>query len=133
MSGNAKADAERRKQFKRAFARELRNNATEAERILWSLLRGSQMEGLKFRRQQPVGPYIADFLCPRLKLIIELDGSQHNRVDIAKFDRERTEWLEVRGFHVVRFANADVLTKRHEAADTIWRTARRLGYQARSR
>jgi very-short-patch-repair endonuclease len=69
--------ADRRSELKRGFAKYLRANPTDAERRLWQLLRGKQVAHLRFRRQQPVGSYIADFLCPAAKLIIELDGGQH--------------------------------------------------------
>jgi very-short-patch-repair endonuclease len=82
---------------------------TDAERKLWSLLRRRQLLGYKFRRQQPLGPYIVDFVCLENKLVIEVDGGQHaeNKDD----DACRTQWLEDKGFKVVRFWNHDVLMK----------------------
>jgi very-short-patch-repair endonuclease len=88
-------------------ARSLRSASPDAERKLWSVLRGRQFEGLKFRRQLPIDRYFADFACVELKLIIELDGGQH--ADQIAYDAERTQVLETRGWHVIRFWNNDVL------------------------
>ena len=88
-------------------SRMLRRNQTDAERLLWSRLRNKQLLGCKFRRQFPIEPYIADFVILELKLIVELDGSQHfGRVD---YDQQRTAELESGGFKVIRFWNNDVL------------------------
>ena len=88
-------------------ARRLRANPTEAERRLWALLRRRQLEGLRFRRQAPIGPYIVDFVCYSEKLVIEVDGGQH-AVQVDR-DTARTRWLESQGFRVLRFWNNDVL------------------------
>ena len=88
------------------LAKGLRFNATVAERRLWLLLR-SRKAGAKFRRQQPIGRYIADFVCFEAKLIIELDGGQH--ADSVTEDTERTRWLASQGFRVLRFWNNDVI------------------------
>ena len=88
-------------------ARALRANQTEAESRLWQRLRDRQLAGAKFRRQAPVGPYIADFICLAAKLIVEIDGGQH--ADNAEADAARTAWLEDQGFRVLRFWNNDVL------------------------
>ncbi|WP_109807098.1 endonuclease domain-containing protein [Sphingosinithalassobacter portus] len=91
-----------------AQARELRNSATEAEKLLWARLRRSQLGGLKFSRQMPVAGFVADFMCRSEKLVVELDGSQH--FDNAKSDAERTRRIEAQGFRVIRFWNSDVMT-----------------------
>ncbi len=88
-------------------ARALRNSPTEAERALWRHLRLRQMDGHKFRRQQPLGRYIVDFICLEKRLIVELDGSQHAEQFAA--DAGRAAWLETQGFRVIRFWNQDVL------------------------
>jgi len=88
-------------------ARRLRTGATDAERHLWSRLRGQQIDGQRFRRQVPIGRYIADFVCLKRRLIIELDGSQHAN-DVAR-DNERTAWLASQGFRVMRFWDNEVL------------------------
>ena len=93
--------------MKTASARNLRNNPTEAERALWRHIRLRQMDGRKFRRQQPMGRYIVDFVCLEEKVIIEIDGGQH--AGQATSDADRTGWLEARGFRVLRFWNHEVL------------------------
>jgi very-short-patch-repair endonuclease len=75
-------------------ARELRRTATPAERKLWSALRGKQLHGLKFRRQHPLPPYILDLYCHEKRLVVELDGGQHNEVARTAYDLERTAWLQ---------------------------------------
>ena len=91
-------------------ARELRRASTPAERKLWSALRGKQLLGLKFRRQYPLPPYIVDFYCHEKRLIVELDGGQHNEVAQTAYDRERTAWLQAQGLRVIRFWNHEVET-----------------------
>src|SRR5437870_7614479 len=98
------SDPARRAQHKLSNARELRLNATECERKLWALLRKKQFAGLRFRRQQPLGPYIADFFCSAAKLIVEPDGSQHGLDENIAYDEARTAWLTVRGYRVLRFS-----------------------------
>jgi len=88
-------------------ARNLRKNLTPAERKLWQALRRRQIASVRFRRQVPIGPYIADFCCLELRIIVEVDGGQHARQ--ADADERRTRWLGDRGFVVIRFWNNDVL------------------------
>ncbi|HEX4635977.1 MAG TPA: endonuclease domain-containing protein [Rhizomicrobium sp.] len=121
MAQQRKADCVRRKTHKRPLAKLLRANATDAERILWSILRGKQLADLRFRRQQPIGPYIADFFCPSAKLIVELDGSQHGADKIAAYDEERTRFLESKGYRVIRFWNIEVMKDRDSVAEAIFR------------
>ncbi|MFH0342783.1 MAG: endonuclease domain-containing protein [Chromatiales bacterium] len=90
-----------------SLARALRKNSTETERCLWSRLRGRRLDGVKFRRQQVLGPYVVDFLCLEPKLIIEVDGGQH--AEQVSNDLQRTEYLKVLGYRVLRFWNHDVL------------------------
>ena len=85
-------------------ARVLRREATESERKLWSGLRGEQL-GVKFRRQHPLGYYIADFVCLAPKLIVELDGSQHQAQQA--YDEERSAFFRAQGFDVLRFGSND--------------------------
>ncbi|MCW5692375.1 MAG: endonuclease domain-containing protein [Pseudolabrys sp.] len=94
--------------FKRASARRLRGNATEAETILWRHLRRLETRGTHFRRQVPLGNYIIDFACLAAHLVIEVDGSQHGEGPVLIRDRERTRWLEGEGYRVLRFWNNDV-------------------------
>ena len=93
----------------RCFARDLRLHSTDAERRLWRYLRNRQVRGLRFRRQHPIGPYFADFVCLEHHLIIELDGGQHDQAVKRDHDQARSEWLARQGFHVLRFWNNDVL------------------------
>lgn len=88
-------------------ARELRRNQTEAELRLWGILRGRRIANAKFRRQVPIGPYIADFVCREVGLIIEADGGQHS--DQVAYDTRRTAWLEAQGYDVLRCWNMDIL------------------------
>jgi very-short-patch-repair endonuclease len=88
-------------------ARALRGAPTDAEMRLWSRLRNRQLQGFRFRRQQPIGGFIVDFFCPAAGLIIEVDGGEH--ADRAASDETRTRWLEARGYRVLRFWNNDVL------------------------
>src|SRR5665213_868094 len=88
-------------------ARVLRTNMTDAERAVWQLLRSHQIQGYKFRRQVPIGRYIADFVCHEARLIIEIDGGQHDAS--AKRDAIRTDFLQTQGYRVLRFWNNDVL------------------------
>jgi len=89
----------------REHARELRQGGTDAEHKLWQRLRAGQLNGLKFRRQHPVPPYIVDFYCNAMKLVVELDGSQHN----DEVDRTRTRFLESQGLKVLRYWDNEVL------------------------
>jgi very-short-patch-repair endonuclease len=92
------------------FARDLRQKFTDAEKALWMKLRNRQLEGVKFRRQQPIGSYIVDFVSFERKLVIEIDGGQHNEERTKERDEERTMRLEERGYRVMRFWNNEVLT-----------------------
>jgi very-short-patch-repair endonuclease len=91
------------------ISKELRQKQTEAEEILWFKLRDRQLDGVKFRRQHCIGSYIVDFACLEKKLVIEIDGGQHNQTPTKENDEPRTRWLEAAGYHVVRFWNSEVL------------------------
>jgi len=101
---------------KRRFARTLRRDMTEAEARLWHELRDRKLDGIKFRRQVPVGSYVADFLCAEALLIVEVDGSQHGD---SEHDRMRATALRERGFRVLRFWNDEVLRELDSVCDTI--------------
>ena len=88
-------------------AKDLRRNQTDAERKLWNALRGRGLQPYKFKRQVPIGRYIADFMCFERKLIVEVDGSQHG-TQIA-YDEARTQWLATQGYSVIRIGNFEVL------------------------
>ena len=103
------------------FARKLRRNQTDAEKFLWSKLRNRQLNGYKFKRQVPVGNYIADFLCQEAMLIVELDGGQH--AEQKDYDQRRTHWLQSQGFRVLRLWNNDVLLNINGASDALLEAA----------
>jgi very-short-patch-repair endonuclease len=102
-----------------SIARTLRQNLTDAERRLWSRLRGRQLDGCRFRRQAPLGPYVVDFVCFAARLVIEVDGGQHS--SRAEEDAERSSWLEANGFHVLRFWNNEVHGNLEGVLETIRR------------
>ena len=89
-------------------AKELRHNETEAEQLIWSWVRSKKLNGVKFRRQQPIGIYIVDFVSFEKKLIIEIDGGQHSFEENKVNDEVRTQWLESQGFRIIRFWNNEV-------------------------
>jgi very-short-patch-repair endonuclease len=99
-------------------ARTLRANATDAERFLWQHLRLRQMDGHKFRRQRPIGPYVVDFICLEKRLVIEVDGGQHNTQ--VPQDAEREAWLQQEGYTVLRFWNHEVLTQIETVKNAVW-------------
>ena len=92
---------------------------TDAETALWWRLRHGQLNGHRFRRQVPIGPFIADFACLAARLVVEVDGGQH--IDDADRDERRTAWLEERGYRVLRFWNTDVLTNIEAVLETTLR------------
>jgi len=94
----------------------LRQNETEPEYRLWSDLRNRLLNGYKFSRQIPLGPYIVDFVCREKMLVVELDGSQHNESD---HDIRRTRWLNENGYSVIRFWNDEILKERRAVLETI--------------
>ena len=100
---------------KHQFASTLRQNSTLAEQRLWLFLRNQGL-GVKFRRQHPIGPYVADFVCLDRRLIIELDGGQHAE---SAHDRIRDRWLSQEGYRVLRFWNTDVLRNRAGVLEVI--------------
>ena len=99
-------------------ARQLRSHQTDAEMRLWHRLRGKQL-GIAFRRQYPVGPYITDFACTSLGLIIELDGGQH--ADAKDFDARRDAYLQAKGYKVLRFWNNEVMDNLDAVLRVLWR------------
>jgi len=98
----------------------LRNIATDAERLLWSSLKGSQLLGHKFRRQQGIGQYVVDFYCPAKKVAIEIDGVTHWTEQEQKRDRERQCYIEALGIRILRFTNDDVYTNKDGVLNTIF-------------
>ncbi len=103
----------------RTRARALRKDSTNAERIVWSLVRAHRLEGVGFRRQAPIGPYIVDFVSYSARLVIELDGGQHYEDSYEMRDARRDRLLRSKGFRVLRFSNHDVMTNREGVWDVI--------------
>jgi very-short-patch-repair endonuclease len=106
---------------RRLFARTLRKSPTDAERRLWRELRRLQLDGMHFRRQAVVGPYVVDFLCASRKLAIELDGGQH--AERAEYDLRHSQHLAAIGIRVLRFWNHDVLLRTDAVLEEILRNA----------
>jgi very-short-patch-repair endonuclease len=102
-------------------AKELRRDLTPAERMLWSLVRANRLAGLNFRRQHPIGPYIADFYCHETQLVVEIDGESHEAT--IERDVNRTAFLQQYGISVFRVSNEDVLTNLEVVGASILRAA----------
>jgi cyclase len=102
-------------------AKELRGNMTAAETVLWMYLR-NKIKGLKFRRQHPIGVYVADFYCHKAKLIIEIDGSIHSLPEVHQKDDIRQKELEGWGYEVIRFSNEQVLGQIETVLEIIEKT-----------
>ena len=110
----------------RVRARALRGNQTDAEALLWSRLRSNQLLNLKFRRQRPIGPYFADFVCMEVRLVIELDGGQHADAHAQNHDVERGRFMSGLGYQTLRFWNNDVLTQTDAVLEKILQIAETL-------
>ena len=105
-----------------AQAKLLRKNITSQERKLWNILRNNQFHGLKFKRQVPIGNYVADFVCEIHNIIIELDGGQHNEQTIIENDKKRTKFLENIGYKILRFWNNEIDNNIDGVCDVIYKT-----------
>lgn len=97
------------------FAKRLRKRQTIHEALLWQKLRAKRFHDYKFKRQVPIGPFIVDFLCFEARLVIEVDGYSHWLPGAQEYDRMREEYLEERGFKILRFGNTDV----HESLEDV--------------
>lgn len=102
----------------RTWAREMRSGMTDAEALLWKLLRNRRLAGAKFRRQHPIGRYILDFYCAKRKLCIELDGSQHG--EAVAYDQLRDQWLLGQGIQILRFWNNQMLMETEGVLERIY-------------
>ena len=98
------------------FAKRLRTNATEAERVVWTMLRAGRLNGLKFKRQMQLGPYIVDFVCFDERLIVEVDGSQHAE---SEKDAQRDAYFAAAGYRTLRFWNNEAMNNRDGLAKAI--------------
>jgi very-short-patch-repair endonuclease len=105
----------------RQFAKHLRRNMTDAEHRLWLHLRAHRLDGQKFRRQQPIGPFVVDFVHFGAPLIVEADGEQHNG---SPHDAGRDAWLMRQGFRVLRFWNDEILQQTDAVLESIWKALR---------
>ncbi len=103
--------------------KELRQNQTEAEKLLWSELRDKRFYGVKFFRQYSIGPYVLDFYSPTLRLAIELDGGQHSEQEQQEYDENRSEYLKAHDMEVIRFWNNEVM---HNMEGVLVRIAERV-------
>jgi very-short-patch-repair endonuclease len=102
------------------LARQLRKNMTESEKLLWSYLRRKQILGVQFYRQKPIDNYIVDFYAPVVRLVVEVDGSQHLQDNALADDAERTSCLTAFGLRVIRFDNREVLLKTEDVLQVIY-------------
>jgi very-short-patch-repair endonuclease len=102
-------------------ARQLRRFSSEAEAFLWRQLRDRAFKGLKFRRQLALGKYIVDFVCLEKRLIIELDGGQHNEEAQRQYDRVRDQWLRSQGFRILRYWNNELFGEWEAIAEAVWK------------
>lgn len=116
--------AARAKPIARVRAKSLRQDMSPPERLLWSRLRKSQLAGLRFRKQHPIGPFIADFYCHDARLVVEIDGPTHAGAH-ALDDVKRDEWMHARGVRVLRIPSAEVFSNLHGVLSTIALVAKR--------
>ena len=106
--------------MKASSAREIDTPSTDAEQRLWQKLKRRQIATVKFRRQQPIGPFIVDFVCFQRRLIIEVDGAQHGMEHQIVHDEQRTRWLETQGYRVLRFWTHEIRRELNAVLDTIY-------------
>jgi very-short-patch-repair endonuclease len=104
----------------KANARQLRQNLTDSERVLWQRLRGKQLSDVQFYCQKPIGDYIVDFYAPKAKLVIEIDGSQHFEAQHAEKDKNRDEYLGSLGLMVLRFNSRQALKETEAVMDIVY-------------
>ena len=102
------------------YSKELRKNMTDAERALWSKIRGKQLKGYQFYRQKPIGSFIIDFYCPKGNLVIELDGGQHYSEEGKAKDDHRDKYMEGKGLRVLRFSDRDIFENLRGVTEKIW-------------
>ncbi len=103
------------------LSRNLRINMTDAEKLLWSKIRGKQLKGFQFYRQKIIGNYIADFYCPKSKLVIEVDGGHHYSDEGKEKDNIRDDYMKETGITVIRFSDREVLNNIDAVLEEIWR------------
>ena len=113
--------------FSKIKSKELRQNSTDSEKKLWNILRNNQIHNLHFKRQKPIGKYIVDFVCLKEKIIIELDGGQHNIPENIQKDKERTAYLNSLGFRVLRIWNNEITENFEGVVEYLYYTLAPLG------
>ena len=106
--------------YQREHARDLRRKLTDVERRLWDVLRGGRLGGVKFKRQAPIGPYIADFVCHSARIVIELDGGQHDEPAYRLRDEARDRFITAEGYRILRFWNFEVQSEFEAVIDRIY-------------
>jgi len=104
-------------------SRRLRKNMTDAEKLLWSKIRGKQLKGLQIYRQKPIGRFIVDFYCPKANLVVELDGGQHYSEALRREDHLRDKYLESVGLRVLRFSDREVFENLTGVLEKLWNDA----------
>jgi very-short-patch-repair endonuclease len=104
-------------------SRGLRKNMTDAEKLLWSRIRGKQLNGLQVYRQKPIGRFIVDFYCPKANLVVELDGGQHYSEALRREDHLRDKYLESVGLRVLRFSDREVFENLTGVLEKLWNDA----------
>jgi very-short-patch-repair endonuclease len=119
MTGDAREPNWRVSRKLRGRAKALRQDMTDAERIVWHAVRAHRVNGAAFRRQAPIGPYVVDFVCHTAKLVVEVDGGQHFEPRQAAYDARRGAYLASQGYRVLRFNNVDVIKNKAGVAETI--------------
>jgi very-short-patch-repair endonuclease len=105
------------------YSRGLRKEMTEAERVLWSRIRGKQLKGLQVYRQKPIGRFVVDFYCPKAKLVIELDGGQHYTKELQAKDKTRDRYMMTQGLNTLRLSDKEVFENLTGVLEEIWNRA----------
>ena len=105
------------------YSRRLRKEMTEAEKVLWSRIRGKQLKGLQVYRQKPIGRFVVDFYCPKAKLVIELDGGQHYTEELRAKDETRDRYMMTQGLKTLRFSDKEVFENLTGVLEEIWNRA----------
>ena len=119
VSDTVRSPAWRVSDKQRMRARALRRVSTEAEQIVWNALCAHRLYGASFRRQTPIGPYVADFVCQAARIVVEIDGGQHFEPEQERRDERRDRFLASKGFRILRFNNHDVMKNRSGVIETI--------------
>ncbi len=109
------------------LAKRLRNNQTEAEKVLWKRLQLKHL-GLTFYRQKPIGDYIVDFYCPKAYLVVEVDGGKHFTLEMASNDSLRSEHLNSLGLKILRFSNSEVITNTDRVTEIIFKAINKSSF-----